>query len=221
MTALTVVSWNTQYRDPEQLELGAMLDAVRPDILLLQEALGQQVSEALPAEFVTRCFWQWPGWDLGVMIASRLPLESSGSIAAAGEPWDRERVCWARLSTTSGPFTAMAIHLTPPMRSRLHQRRDAQRVALGEYVAHLAAAGERFVVGGDFNTINPKLPAVVDVCEPGARKATWRHEYAKWLPPLLRLDAMFVSPQIKILDGHADSRWRASDHVPVTARLAL
>ena len=47
MVELTVVSWNTQGRGPERLGLAGALDEWRPDVLLLQEADGDQLGEAL------------------------------------------------------------------------------------------------------------------------------------------------------------------------------
>lgn len=221
MSELTVVTWNMQYTDPAKLRLDALLRDVQPDIVLLQEALGAQVTAALPAEYVSRRYWQWDhSANLGVMIASRLPLEAAGTLGSKEPPWDQERVCWLRLRADSGPLTAVAVHLTSPTRPRWLAQRNAQRADLAARLERFLADGERLVVGGDFNTINPVLPGLVDACGDSARP-TWRTAYAMWLPPLLRLDAIFASPDIGVLAGHADDRWRASDHLPVVARLAL
>jgi endonuclease/exonuclease/phosphatase family metal-dependent hydrolase len=217
---LTVVSWNTQGRGPERLRLAEAMDAWRPDILLLQEADGDHLGEALPPAFTSRVWWPRAGFSPGLVIASRLTLEDQGLLEPVNPPWDRPRVAWARLRLDGASLTVASTHLMTPLPPDSRARRDAQFRALSAWAEGLVSATDRLVVAGDFNTRNPTMPGMTDASS-AAPSPTWRPLATSWLRPILRLDAIFVGPGLRVHDAFVDDRYRGSDHLPVIARIAV
>ncbi len=80
--------------------------------------------------------------------------------------------------------------------------------------------GERLIVAGDFNTRNPHLPRMTDASG-AAPLPTWRPLARSWMPPMLRLDAVFVSNGLNVRHASVANGWRGSDHLPVVARIDL
>ena len=220
MVELTVISWNTQGRRPERLSLSDALDEWRPDVLLLQEADGDQLGEALPSTFTSRLWWPRAGSSPGIVIASALPLEDQGLLEPSNPPWDRPRVAWARLRLDGGSLTVVSVHLMAPLPPDSRARRDAQFRALAAWTGSLVSAADRLIVAGDFNTRNPGMSGMTDASG-SAPLPTWRPLATSWLRPLLRLDAVFVGPGLRVLDAFVGDRYRGSDHLPVIARIAV
>ena len=217
---IVVVTWNLQRKDPGRLDLADALRELSPDVLLLQEAPGDRIGPALAEPFQTFLWWPDAGETPGIVIAARLAHYGSGVVATEGAgAADRSRMGWARLRVGSVTLTVASAHIAAPPWPGTHGRRRAQRRVLSEWSAARVAEGDRVVVGGDFNTIDPSLDGMVDACAADPRP-TWRPIAAGWMPPVLRLDAIFASPGLAI-SGRTDDRWRRSDHCPVVARVAL
>jgi endonuclease/exonuclease/phosphatase family metal-dependent hydrolase len=214
---MVVVSWNLQGRGPRRLRLTEACDAWQPDVLLLQEADAERIGSALPPSLGARHAWPHAATPPGIVIASRWPLEDVGSVAAGPDPWDRERVCWARLMSRLGPIVVGAVHLAAPLLPGAPSRRVRQRTAVAAWAEDRRSGGDLLIVGGDFNTVHPRLPGLTDASD-AAGGSTWRPLATGWLPPVLRLDAIFVSPGLAA-SGSVDDRWRGSDHCPVVARI--
>lgn len=218
MTAeLVVVSWNLQGRDPGRIRLADAIAAWAPDVLLLQEADGELIRAGLPPGYPT-CLW-WPdvGTRPGAAIVSRLAHGGAGTARLAGSR--RRRIAWAQLMLDGGRITAASVHLEAPPWPGTPRRRRAQRAATAAWAAERTAAGERLVVGGDFNTIEPTVDGLTDVSTAG--QATWRPLTVSWMRPVLRIDAIFVGVGIDPLAAKVDDRWRGSDHCPVVARMGF
>ena len=219
MPSLVVVTWNLQRRDPASVGLATALADWNADLVVLQEANGDQVAGSLPDTFRTRLWWPSAGSRPGIVIASHLNLDESGVLDPVDPPWDRPRVCWARLRGADGPLLVAAVHLLAPLLPGVRRRRDAQRAELAGWCEAQVAGGTRLVVAGDFNTHNPSLPRMTDACAIDPLP-TWRPLATTWMRPMLRLDAIFVSPAVRVVEAGIGDRWRGSDHVPVVARLA-
>jgi len=217
---LTVVSWNTQGRGHERLDLAGAVDEWRPDVLLLQEADGDQLGEALPAAFTSRLWWPKAGFSPGIVIASSLALEDQGLVEPINPPWDRPRVAWARLRLGGASITVASAHLMTPLPPDSRARRDAQFRALSAWAEGLHAAGDRLVVAGDFNTRHPSMAGMTDASG-AAPRPTWRPLATSWMRPMLRLDAIFVGTGLSVLDAFVGDGYRGSDHLPVIARIAV
>lgn len=218
MTSLVVVTWNLQGRNPTEVGLRSAVADWRADVIVLQEANGATVRSSLPPTFQSLRAWASAGTSPGMVLATHLPLLESGVLDPADPPWDRPRACWARLDTGGGPLTVVAVHLLAPLLPGARSRRDAQREALVGWSDGLVADGELLVVGGDFNSRDPRLGGLADACV-AQPTATWRPLAVSWMPPMLRLDAIFVSPRLNLLSGRVDDRWRGSDHLPVVAHV--
>lgn len=189
-----------------------------PDILLLQEADGDRVGALMPASFQSRLWWPSAGTAPGIVITSHLGFEESGVLEASDRPRDRPRVSWARFRLGSASLIAASVHLLAPLMPGARARRDAQRGELAGWCEALSAGGASLIVGGDFNTRDPRLPRMTDACA-GDPLPTWRPLAAPWMGPILRLDAIFVTPGMRVLEAGIGDRWRGSDHLPVLARI--
>ena len=219
MPELVIASWNLQGRDPRHIDLPAAVAAWDADVLLLQEADGDRVASALPDGYPTRLWWPSAGTQPGIVIAARLLVEEQGILDPVDPPWDRPRVAWARLRSPDGPLTVASVHLIAPLFPGRRARRNAQRAELAAWAEAWVAGDAPLVVAGDFNARDPALPRMADVCA-ASPLATWRPLAGTWMGPLLRLDAIFVSRTLRVLDAGIGAAWRGSDHLPVIARIA-
>jgi endonuclease/exonuclease/phosphatase family metal-dependent hydrolase len=214
---IVVVTWNVQGRGPKRLDLDAAMAAWNADILLLQEADGDALFAALPDGFPTRLWWPDAGYQPGIVIASRFGCEASGVLTAGDSPSGQPRTGWARLRIGNEAMAVASVHLLAPPWPGTPGRRRAQAAVAAGWAEERISAGERVVVGGDFNTINPSLDPLADASA-SAPKPTWRPLAVPWMRPILRLDAIFVARSIAAT-GRTDDRWRGSDHCPVVARI--
>jgi len=212
VTELVVASWNMQGRDPASIGLPEAVREWNADVLLLQEARGDRVRDALP-DYRT-CL----SWPLGIALVSRFAHEEMGTARGGVAEGQQPRLGWARLRLDDGPITVATVHLMSPPLPGTPGRRRTQRAAVARWAAERVAAGERVVVGGDFNTIDPSLDGLADLSE--ANGATWRLLAVPWLPPIFRIDAVFGGGGVERLSGGVDDRWRGSDHCPVVVRIA-
>ena len=213
VTELVVVSWNMQGRDPASIRLAEAVRELGADVLLLQEARGDRVRDALPDH---RTCLSWP---LGIALVSRFAHEEAGTAQGGVAEGRRPRVGWARLTLDDGPLTVATVHLMSPPWPGTPGRRRTQRAAVAAWAKERLAAGERVVVGGDLNTIDPSLEGLEDLSE--GRGATWRPLAVPWMPPIFRIDGVFAGGGVERLSGGVDGRWRASDHCPVVVRIGL
>lgn len=226
MAPLTVLTWNLQGRRPDQVGLREVLARVNPDLIFLQEADSLAVAaEPSMAAWLGHSYADMAaGSRPGMAIFSRLPVRRAWSFAGTPGIWDRTRVLMATLAHSSGELVAVCVHAKAPMPVPfLHARERNQQLAdLGAWLAPQVAAGQQMVVAGDFNAVSLRLDGLVDVGEAlGSAKATWRPVGVPWLPAVLRLDRVFVSPSIapQVLQVHCGAS--RSDHCPVVATLQL
>jgi endonuclease/exonuclease/phosphatase family metal-dependent hydrolase len=224
----TVLTWNLQGRAPAGAGLPKVLDQVVPDLILLQEVDPDDL-----AADATLADWQWyavkgPGRTGMAILSRHQPLQVErlglGGLPGGDEVWDRPRVLLARLSLADGKeLLALNVHARAPMPVPfLHAGpRNRQLTALGTWVAGRVATGNRIVVGGDFNSVRRRLDGLVDSAAAVRREATWRPFGVPWLPALLRLDRVFVSPSITPVANRVMCRASWSDHCPLLATLSL
>jgi endonuclease/exonuclease/phosphatase family metal-dependent hydrolase len=225
---LTVLTWNLQGRAPGRAGLSRVLNEVVPDLILLQEV----APDAIAAD-AHLAAWHWYAVDgaghSGMAILSRRPplqVETLGPRALPGgeDVWDRARVLLARVPLAGGQeVLALNIHARAPLPMPLLHAgpRNRQLAALGAWIEERAATGSRMVVAGDFNAVRCRLDGLVDSAEALRTNATWRPFGVPWLPALLRLDRVFVSPSIKPLATRVICHASWSDHCPLLATLSV
>jgi hypothetical protein len=96
--------------------------------------------------------------------------------------------------------------------------------ALTEFTVATLRTGGALVVAGDFNLTEREpayrdLTAVLDDVRPPG--ATWRPLALSWLPAVLRVVYLFVSPPAAATSARVECGASASDHCAVVARLRL
>jgi endonuclease/exonuclease/phosphatase family metal-dependent hydrolase len=223
---LTVLTWNLQRRSPDRAGMRGVLERVQPDLIFLQEADGGELSaEPSLAAWVDHSYIDMAaGSGPGMAILSRLPLLRAWSFQGTPGVWDRPRVLVASVAQPGGDLLAVCVHAKAPMPIPfLHAgERNTQLADLAAWLAPQVAAGERIVVAGDCNAVRLDLDGLIDVAAALQRpEPTWRPFGVPWLPPLLRLDRVFVSPLIVPLALQVDCVASRSDHCPVVATLQL
>jgi endonuclease/exonuclease/phosphatase family metal-dependent hydrolase len=157
-------------------------------------------------------------------ILSRLSLRDATTLAAPASVWDRPRVLAARVQLGDGEVLAVCVHARAPLPIPfLHaEPRNRQLAALGGWVGERASAGHRIVAAGDFNAVSCRVDGLVDAAASLDSPArTWRPVGLSWMPGMLRLDRVFVSPQLVPAAASVACRLSTSDHCPVIVTLAL
>jgi vancomycin resistance protein VanJ len=228
---LRVMTWNVRALtfDP-----GGILAAIRredPDVLLLQEATKDDGPDPIP--WLTR---RLPGWRSvqasEVAILSPHPL-GPGRAFSIGPAGSHRLALRASARVRGRRVEFITVHystaLPRPLRERIwHHPRHHMQVAATvriEQTANLAAAVRKarrpLIVGGDFNsppgshaykTLDDLLGSAFAA---GGSGFGWTFPARR---PLLRIDHLFVSGELMVLNCRVLST-RASDHRPVVADL--
>jgi endonuclease/exonuclease/phosphatase family metal-dependent hydrolase len=229
MGQVRVVSWNMLGRAPGRVGLHRLVDAFQPDILLLQEADADAIDHdpQLTDAYPHRHYGVPPAHRRDLAILSRFPMADAGELATPRRVFDRARLVWAdadlpdgrRLRVASVHATAPDSLLPPPYNPI---RRNRQLRAIRRFAHDLVRSDPPLVIGGDFNTIRYEIPGMSDVAlSMGRPGATWRGLPVGWIPPLLRLDRIFVGPGIDVDGLHVGCEFAGSDHCPLIATLSL
>lgn len=224
-TELAVLSWNLHGEDAEAVGLRAVLERARPDVVVLQEAGAD--AERLLAQDMNVIRHPDAATPPGMVLASRFPVRGSGEVGGLGETWDRQRAFRLDIDAPGGPLTVIGVHLSFPMPldslpcPYCPDRRDRQLAALVRTAAELPEAGGRVVLAGDFN-LSEREVAYRDVTASltdAAHGLTWRPLAITWLPPMLRLDYVFIGSGLVSAGAETACDLSGSDHCPVWVRL--
>jgi endonuclease/exonuclease/phosphatase family metal-dependent hydrolase len=170
---MRIVSLNTWKCDgPYRLRLAAMargLQALQPDVLLLQEAfrsadrrydtarvladeLGLQVQGHWQRRKSRLCEGDWMESESGMAVLSRRPLADCIAVTLPGHPEDPERVGqWLNLGSQARPVWWGHVHLTHLPEASAGSLRTQQLLAMLAHAA-VAEAKEPLWLMGDFNT---------------------------------------------------------------------
>ncbi len=193
---------------------GAALLAADPDVLVVSEyapALGTALSDAYP-------YRETEQGGPGVAVFSRLPIRL---LEGPGPALPGMRV---QVDGPAGPFVVYALHVPRPWLTDEggYQATVAEHHAImTALVARVAAEPGPVVVAGDLNSpdrgrdyrflVGPTH--LVDAARSGAVSFT---STGKWLPLLLRIDHLLVTPGW-CADGSRQITLPGSDHRGVTA----
>jgi len=148
----------------------------------------------------------------GLAIVTRLPVMSSRVVELGRLRRDRARralvIC--QLDVEGAPVAAVSTHMTHlTYGSPIHFRR------LRRALHDLGGPASASVVGGDMNLWGP----LVSLQLPGWRRAVKGRTWPSW-GPHSQLDHLLVGKGLRVLGGRVVDE-RASDHLPVVARLRV
>ncbi len=226
---LTVLTWNLHGGPAGQMGFAAVSGRVDPDVIILEEAALRSGDDALMSAWPYRFALPRAGTPPGMLILSKLPFESQGVLSDPAAAWDRPRAPWIRVTVAGTAITIVGVHLEFPLASLpcpyCPDARDMQVAGVADFARRVSAAGDQVVVAGDFN-LTEREPAYRDLASiledaGDAAGPTWRPVAATWMPPVLRLDHVFVSRGLAISRALVSCQGTRSDHCPLIATLRL
>lgn len=234
-TDLTIVTHNLWGLSTNPVEAPAVVAALAPDILALQEATRQAkpVLDQLEAAYphIARC--------RSVRVLSRLPMLDSGCVRHPPEisfenavpcDWELPPAVWARIELPDGrPAMVVSVHLTWPFPSAAQ---DCQRRNLARALAR--EPQDTLIVMGDFNAAAPsralaRIERDLALERRSIALPSWPSEglftrdggIAPPLPPMLvGIDHIFAGQAWQTVFIHAGPD-TGSDHRPLVARMRL
>jgi vancomycin resistance protein VanJ len=237
---LSVRSWNMFVGGASSEALRAAVEQYDPDVVLLQEALWEPLNadQALLERYPYHLLR--PGETAyGLAIFSRLPIREAGVPPALGNPWDMERLVWARVELNGRLITIVNTHPIPPrtieggcspLRCYNTGPRDAQISALRRIVEELHQhRGDPLLIGGDMN-VTEREPAYFELSAGlrDAQREAGRGFGASWRPAfldlplgLIRIDYLFSDARLRPLTLITDCELRGSDHCLLVGRFVL
>ena len=222
---IKVMSYNIWLGNKNLAAASKLIEAEKPDILLLQE-LGPSVAQ----NFVDNLKGLYPDKrlqvdyvpDMNQAIISRYPIKPLGADERKG------RAQKVRLETPFGQFTVLNIHAYNLGWLRRHQQMTA---LLQEDIVH---AQDPIILGGDFNTSDQSQ--TYRMVKRHLKNAHWesgsgfgftypspavRLKKRYPLPPIIRIDHIFISNQFSAMSARTLSESGCSDHFPVVAELVM
>jgi endonuclease/exonuclease/phosphatase (EEP) superfamily protein YafD len=218
--SVTLASINLWSRNDDSDSVLALLDAERPDVVVLQELTPDWASAtaALAADYPYRVLRARPD-NFGLALLSRYPIVRQRVIQLAGEA---EPAIQATLQLGTRQLDVLGVHPVTPKSAELARRRNRQLAAIGE----LAAATPRpLAVLGDFNATpwSPHFRRLLEKAQlrDAARGRGLDFTWPTFVPLLgIPIDHCLVSDQVKVL-----KQWRGpfigSDHYPLFTEIAI
>lgn len=231
---LTVLNWNTaiSMETAQQARVRPLLASRPADVVVLQEAYWEWLrQDPLISRLYPYQVNHTPEASSGLVVLSAYPIrEWAGAERRQGvRGWPR--LVWARIEVAGRQVLLVAAHPESPYsRMGACQRppcydtteRDTLLPAIRAVIDPALQRGEPVLLVGDLN-VTEREPSYADLAT-GLRDAqrevgrgagnTWGliAELPWWRFPLLRIDYMFSSPNIRPLDLSTDCTPRGSDH---------
>ncbi|MFP5077178.1 endonuclease/exonuclease/phosphatase family protein [Rhizobium sp. YIM 134829] len=238
-SCLRIVTYNVHScvgtdRRLDPARIAEVLAGLRPDVVALQEldvgrARSGGVDQAMAiAEAIGMASHFHPALlvqeeKYGDAILTALPsrLIKAGELPSAGEP---RGALWIELMLGGRPVHVFNTHFGLRRAERLRQ---AQALAGPDWMGAARQAGGAIILAGDFNAI----PSSAAYRHLAGALGPVRGEGGRLLPPtfpsrlpLLRLDHLFVSPEVEVVAAEAvrtPLTRLASDHLPLLAELRV
>jgi endonuclease/exonuclease/phosphatase (EEP) superfamily protein YafD len=220
-SCFTVLGLNVYQHNRDYAPTRALIDRIKPDILLLMETDRRWVDALAPqlARYPTRVLRPL-GNTYGMVFATKLPVRSAGTQNIT----DRDTpTLYARLATRDGtPFDYIGLHPRPPLPGQDTDLRDRK-------IEHAALAIDDHrtakLAMGDFNDVawsrtTQLFKQVGGFLDPRIGRGSYPSFPADHASFGWPLDQIFLSPgftvrDLRILDNVS------SDHRPLTATVCL
>lgn len=229
---LRVASYNLRGLRDDPAAAAQVVRAIDPDVLLLQEVPRHPLSSYRISAFARACELLWSGRtrflsESAVLTSIRviatdtvdrgLPV-GGGRVRRLAHPRNYSACRVHRPG--GGAVTVISVHLPLDQEERVAHTRQV----LTELAADPALSAGPFVIGGDLNE-SAAGPAWALLGE-GMRAVTPESPTFPAARPQHRIDAVFVSTEVAVLDGPGVDLdpallRRASDHLPVWVDLDL
>jgi endonuclease/exonuclease/phosphatase family metal-dependent hydrolase len=225
MTRVSVMAYNIQLGGRHRQQLGEVVRAVAPDVLLVNESphlllVWKRQCAELARRFQTRMVVGGrPGGSNMILVRGGIGVKATHAEVLARPPfWPRRGIVSAQLRVEGALLGVVGCHLSLKRRERV---REVERVI--EVASRLRGP---VVVAGDLNE-GPKGPCWQRLAEAGYVD----HGDRSWLTfpsdePAKRIDAVLVRGGARVV-AHGDpgvpdeDLSAASDHRPVVAELEL
>jgi len=233
---LTVMTWNVDYENQRPAAIREALLATPASVVALQEAYANQIVE--DAAIARRYPYRLP---TGPLLGNGTVLLSAHPFAATGPTYDDyPQVLWARIDLGRGrTITVATAHPLPAELRSCSTRsalcydpsvRDDQIGEVRQEVGPLIDAGGPVLLMGDFNVTDrePAYRALTQGLRDSAAVvgSAWQPTWMPFLPyraqiPMLRIDYLLASPNLRPLSVSVDCTRRGSDHCSVRGTFAI
>ena len=220
-SCFTVLGLNVYQHNRDYAPTRALIDRVKPDILLLMETDGRWVDALAPqlARYRSRVMRPLDN-TYGMVFATNLPVRSAGTRNITDQDTP---TLYARLATRDGkPFDYIGLHPRPPVPGQDTDLRDRK-------IEHAALAIDDHRVPklamGDFNDVawsrtTQLFKQVGGFLDPRIGRGSYPSFPADHAPFGWPLDQIFLSPGFTFRDLHILDDV-SSDHRPLTATVCL
>ena len=222
---LTVASYNIHSCEGLDLRvrcdrIAAILSRTHADVIALQEARAgqaEQIARVLGFNVLFARADHVGGYEFGNAILSRFPIRRS-DVYSLGVPHHEQRVCLHAEIAWPGDASAIQVFTAHLGQNEMERRQQAERLASNSILENPSFHNAPRVLLGDFNERSRN--GIVNQSLASYQCATGRSWTA--FCPILYLDRIYISSDLKFQDFHIDrtgSALIASDHAPISAVL--
>jgi endonuclease/exonuclease/phosphatase family metal-dependent hydrolase len=222
---LTVASYNIHSCEGLDLRvrcdrIAAILSRTHADVIALQEARAgqaEQIARVLGFNVLFARADHVGGYEFGNAILSRFPIRRS-DVYSLGVPHHEQRVCLHAEIAWPGDASAIQVFSAHLGQNEMERRQQAERLASNSILENPSFHNAPRVLLGDFNERSRN--GIVNQSLASYQCATGRSWTA--FCPILYLDRIYISSDLKFQDFHIDrtgSALIASDHAPISAVL--
>lgn len=240
--ALTVLTYNIHscigtdgVTDPERI--AEVIAAARPDVIALQEVdvgrartggvdQAERIAQALKmtAHFHPALHVREEQYGDALLTALPSRLMKAGPLPSVGET---RGALWVEVMVNGQPVQIFNTHFGL---RRGERRRQAEALLGSDWIGHPACRNQPVILAGDFNAIPSSVAyGILQSGLPAVKIGTGRgrDRLAPTFPsrfPILRLDHIFVSPDIATMSAgpvRTPLSRIASDHLPLKAVLRI
>lgn len=239
-TQLSVLTWNLLY-DGASAEAQTLLRSRPADIVALQESYGEWLADD---EVIARHYPYQLRFERHLLrdlvLLSAYPIIASSTPNISQDSEEIAQLLWAKVDLGGGrSLTVFNGHPYRPRAWRLGcpepfcfdtSQRDAHIRQIRPLIERAMQEGQSVLVLGDFN-VTEREPAYRDLSKGlidvyravgSGAGSSWKPSLGRWqVLPVLRIDYLLVSPNIRPLQAQVDCRHRRSDHCMLRGQFEL